>query len=133
MITPDTIGTYTGGSITVGETITQDQFELYLVQAEAQIAMDAPTLQGVMRDEAITLLICCRADTANDKAGVISEKIGADYSYTKASGKSPYCVMYQQLLNAHGKSMLTGANAEITHSDAGNRKAIFTDTPPSTF
>ena len=116
MINLEYIKTYAGGAITV----TQEQFNMFLDLATAELNAAAQGMSGVMRDEALCLLVCDRATMTMPGAGMVSEKVGADYSYTKESWRSQYRLQYLQLLEQYKAGSLARANSSQTHSDVAS-------------
>lgn len=105
---------------------TPDMFTSFLAVAEARIALDAPSLTGVLYDRAVGLLICHQIETGLSRTNLKSVSLGTGQTSFDTAGSS-WMKEYQEILASYregqdrasmrSKFALSG----VSHSDSTMR------------
>lgn len=109
------------GAVTVGTTITMEQYTLLLPLAQQQVAIDDPGFSDEQATEAAALLMLHMIDRAKGQSGVTSQSEGdCSVSRKLSSGLTPWMDEYQALV-ARIKAtpvLLDSLTDGLAHEDA---------------
>lgn len=106
--------------------ITPEMFTSFLAVASARILLDAPDIDGVLKERAIGLLICHYIETGYGRTNLKSFSSGSGQTTMSDEG-SPWMKEYREIITAYlqGQERETFKNSSylsgVTHSDSSVR------------